>query len=70
MQAIHPDFEIQVRRLEKSKTGVLVALKKDLCPPKILKKIDKLLGNVVSTWNMIRSVFRIVEVRLSTTDAN
>ena len=34
----HPGFETQGRRHQKSKTGVLVASKKDSCPPKILKK--------------------------------
>ena len=38
-EGIHPGFETQGRRHKKSKTGVSVAQKKDLCPTKILKKL-------------------------------
>ena len=34
-------FETQRRRHQKSKTGVPVAPKKDMCPPKTLKKKKK-----------------------------
>ena len=37
-RGIHPDFETQGRRHQKSKTGISVAPQKDLCPTKIKKK--------------------------------
>ena len=37
-QAAHSGFETQRRRHQKSITGVPVAPKKDMCPPKTLKK--------------------------------
>ena len=38
-KAAHSGFETQRRRHQKSKTGVSVAPKKDLSPPKIKKKL-------------------------------
>ena len=39
-RGIHPGFETQGRRHQKSKTGVSVAQKKDSCPPKFFLKKD------------------------------
>ena len=41
-KAAHSGFETQRRRHQKSKTGVPVAPKMDMCPPKTLKKKLKL----------------------------
>ena len=40
-KAAHSGFETQRRRHQKSKTGVPVAPKMDMCPPKTLKKKEK-----------------------------
>ena len=49
-KAAHSGFETQRRRHQKSKIGVPVAPKMDMCPPKTLKKKEKSYKSLSSDW--------------------
>ena len=48
-KAAHSGFKTQRKHHQKSKTGVPVAPKKDMCPPKTLKKKKKKFCSISST---------------------